>query len=267
MAAKPSGWMPDEAEEAADRLFVSALARGLEILRAFRPNDGILGNLEIARRTGLPSATVSRLTYTLTKLGCLEHLPRLGKYQLGPAVLALGYAAYSDLDIRRRARPVMEEFAKREKVNVGLATPDRLDMLYVESCRETGTMMHRLEAGSRIPMVTTAMGRAYLAGIGAAEREFLTRRIEQAAAADWPQLGLVLEEAIGSVATRGYCIANWQPDIIAAGVPMRGPNGAFRYAMNVGGPTFLIDRHRLETDLAPRLVSLVRNLERELGFV
>ncbi|KAB2911773.1 MAG: IclR family transcriptional regulator [Hyphomicrobiaceae bacterium] len=266
MDRKPAGWLPDASDEATDRLFVSALARGLEILRTFRPSDGVLGNLEIARRTGLPSATVSRLTYTLTKLGYLEHLPRLGKYQLGPAVLALGYAAYSDLDIRRRARPVMDEFAKREKVNVGLATPDRLDMLYIESCRETGSMMHRLEAGSRIPMATTAMGRAYLAGIGAAERDFLMRRIEETAAADWRRLAKEIENALASVAKRGFCVTNWQPDIIAAGVPMRGPNGPFRYAMNVGGPTFLIGRDRLETDLAPRLVSLVRNLERELGF-
>ena len=34
-----------------DRMFVNALARGLEILRVFDPSDGPLGNQEIARRT------------------------------------------------------------------------------------------------------------------------------------------------------------------------------------------------------------------------
>ncbi len=54
-----------------DRQFVEALARGLEVLRAFAPNHALLGNQEIARATGLPKPTVSRLTYPLTKLGYL----------------------------------------------------------------------------------------------------------------------------------------------------------------------------------------------------
>ena len=58
-----------------DRKFITALARGLEVLRAFTPTEGLLGNGEIAERTGLPKPTVSRLTYTLTKLGYLEFLP------------------------------------------------------------------------------------------------------------------------------------------------------------------------------------------------
>src|SRR5256885_13076191 len=49
-----------------DRKFVTALARGLEVLRVFTPTEGLLGNGEIAERTGLPKPTVSRLTYTLT---------------------------------------------------------------------------------------------------------------------------------------------------------------------------------------------------------
>src|SRR6516165_2654986 len=60
-----------------DRNFVIALARGFEVLRAFKPTDGMLGNQEIAARTKLPKPTVSRLTYTLTRLGYLTHLARL----------------------------------------------------------------------------------------------------------------------------------------------------------------------------------------------
>ena len=48
-----------------DRQFVTALARGLEILRCFQAGDPALGNQDIAERTGLPKPTVSRLTHTL----------------------------------------------------------------------------------------------------------------------------------------------------------------------------------------------------------
>ncbi len=73
------------------RQFVTALARGLEVLRAYRPGEMSLGNQEIAQRTGLPKPTVTRLTYTLCELGYLLHQPRDGGYELGPAVLGLGY--------------------------------------------------------------------------------------------------------------------------------------------------------------------------------
>ena len=66
-------------------LGLAPLARGLEVLRCFTPLEPMLGNKEISVRTGLPKPTVSRLTYTLTKLGYLRHNMRLGKYQLKDA--------------------------------------------------------------------------------------------------------------------------------------------------------------------------------------
>src|SRR6202165_1701300 len=94
---------------ATDRRFVAALSRGLEVLRAFRPNDGLLGNQEIAARTNLPKPTVSRLTYTLTKLGYLTPVPRFEKYQLAPSAMALGYAALANLGVRHLSEPFREE--------------------------------------------------------------------------------------------------------------------------------------------------------------
>ena len=98
-----------------DRKFVTALARGLDVLRAFEPRDNLLGNQEIARRTGLPKPTVTRLTYTLTKLGYLSYNKELERYQLGMGVLALGYATLANFGIRQIARPYMQDLA--EEVN------------------------------------------------------------------------------------------------------------------------------------------------------
>src|SRR5437016_8344950 len=146
-----------------DRKFVVALARGLDVLRAFTPSEGLLGNQEIATRAGLPKATVSRLTYTLTKLGYLTHVERLGKYQLAPAALSIGYSTLANMRIRYIARPDMQELANYVGASVSLGSRDRLNMMYVGHCRAKSAVMLRLDLGSRIPIATTAMGRALIA--------------------------------------------------------------------------------------------------------
>ena len=117
------------AEKDKDRQFVTSLARGLEVLRAFRPGDGVLGNLEIANRTGLPRPTVSRLTATLAKLGYLEYVARLRKYRIGPSVLALGYVFLSSLDVRRAANAAMQELADYAEASVTLRATDEIALI------------------------------------------------------------------------------------------------------------------------------------------
>lgn len=49
-------------DEEKDRQFVTALARGLELLRCFSPRESVLSNQELARKANLPRPTVSRPT-------------------------------------------------------------------------------------------------------------------------------------------------------------------------------------------------------------
>ena len=83
--------------------------------------------------------TVSRLTYTLTQLGYLNYDRKLGVYSLGGGVLALGYVALAHLDVRRVARPLMQDLADECGASVGLGARDRLNMLGVENCEGART--------------------------------------------------------------------------------------------------------------------------------
>lgn len=246
-----------------DRQFVIALARGLDILRAFTPQDSLLGNHEIAARTGLPRPTISRLTHTLTRLGYLKHSERLGKYQLGTAVLSLGYAVLANMGLRQVARPFMQELADHANASVSLGSRDRLNMVYVEHCRAIGTVTLRLDLGSRIPIATTAMGRALLAALPDSEREYLMRHIARRDSVNWPRIRAGIERAIDDYKSKGFVVSagDWQTDVHAVGVPMIPADGSGIVAFNCGGPSFLFDRKRLVTDLGPRLVNVVRNVE------
>jgi len=139
-----------------DRQFVTALARGLDILRAFHAGEGMLGNQEIAHRTGLPKPTVARLTHTLTELGYLNYIRRFRKYELGASVLALGYAAISSMDVRRASRQPLEQLAHALNASTALGGRDRHSMIYLEACRGPSVVAITHDVGTRVPMATTA---------------------------------------------------------------------------------------------------------------
>jgi len=251
---------------AKDRQFVTSLARGLSVLRVFKPGDQVLGNGEIAERTGLPKPTISRLTHTLTKLGYLTYSERLGKYQLGIPVLSLGYALLSNTELRRVARPHMQRLADYANASVALAGRDRLSMVYVENCQ--GSMVTlRLDVGSRIPIATTAIGRAFLIALPETEQDYLLEAIKRHSGDDWPKIRDGIEKARRDIETIGCCYSfcEWQSDVNGVGVPFRYGDDANMMAFNCGGPSYQVTRKRIEQDIGPRLIDMVRGLEAELG--
>ena len=265
--------MPTEAQRPAaspaggDRKFVVALARGLDVLRAFRPGDGVLGNLEIAARTGLPRPTVSRLTYTLTKLGYLTAVPRFGKYALAPAALALGYTALASQGIRPVAQPHMQALADYAGGAVAVGARDRLSMVYLAQARSESALQVRLDLGARIPVASTAMGRALLAALPADERTPLLDAIAERAGGDWPQLRDSIDASLETFVRHGFTVSagEWQEDVHAVGVPLLRGDGSPPLAFNCGAPAFRFTRQHLMDEIGPRLVGMVRTIEAALG--
>jgi len=252
---------------ATDRSFVVALSRGLDVLRAFQPNDGLLGNQEIAARTKLPKPTISRLTYTLTKLGYLTPVPRFEKYQLAPSAMALGYAALANLGVRHLSEPYREEVMRATGGAVAVGGRDRHSMIYFGQSRNGLTLGVQLDVGSRIPIATTAMGRAYLWALGSDERAALLRELREHYGSRWPKLRDGIERSGETVARHGFAISagEWHDDVAAVGVALKLNDGTGPYAFNCGAPAFRFTEDRLLSDIGPRLVAMVRNIEAALG--
>ncbi len=251
-----------------DRQFVTALARGLEVLRCFKPSDRHLGNQDIAERTGLPKPTISRLTYTLTRMGYLYHDEKLGKYQLGSGVLSLGYSFITNMDVLKIARPLMQELADYSHTVVSVGSRDRLGMVYLDGRHSiTATVSLRREPGTRVPIATTAMGRALLCGLPEHEREKLMDNIRQRDPARWPKNKAGIEQALRDYNERGFClsIGDWRSDVNAVGVPMLPIAGCRLLTFNSAAPSFVLRQHMLEDDIGPRLVNMVRTVESEVA--
>jgi DNA-binding IclR family transcriptional regulator len=252
---------------ATDRSFVVALSRGLDVLRAFQPNDGLLGNQEIAARTNLPKPTVSRLTYTLTRLGYLTQVPRFEKYQLAPAAMALGYAALANLGVRHLSESFREEVMRETGGAVAVGARDRLSMIYVGQSRNGLALGVQLDVGSRIPIATTAMGRAYIWALPDEERTTLLRELKEHYGSRWSRMREGIERSGEMIERLGFALSvgEWQDDVHAAGVALKLNDGTGPYAFNCGAPAFRFTEERLRNDIGPRLVAMVRNIEAALG--
>ncbi|MBN9584650.1 MAG: IclR family transcriptional regulator [Afipia sp. 62-7] len=253
-------------KHATDRSFVIALSRGLDVLRAFRASDGLLGNQEIAARTNLPKPTVSRLTYTLTKLGYLTPVPRFEKYQLAPAAMSLGYSALANMGIRHLSDPYRDQLMRETGGAVAIGARDRLSMIYFGQSRSELTVGVLLDVGSKVPIATTAMGRAYLWALPDDERAELMREIKEHAGADWPRVRDGIERAGECIAKHGFAMSagEWHSDIHAVGVAMKLNDGTGPYAFNCGAPAFKFSESLLKNDIGPRLVAMVRKIETAL---
>lgn len=250
---------------ATDRKFVTALSRGLDVLRCFGPRDRWLTNLEMARRTGLAKPTVSRLAYTLTRLGYLRYSERLNKYALGSAAISLGYAALGQMDIRRVARPLMQELSDYTKASVHLAVNDRRSMQVVDTYWNAASFV--IDIGSRIPVATTSLGRAFVCALPPLERKRVLDSIREARPDDWAVTRKRFDQAFKDYEELGFCfsLGDWRREVNAVAAPLIPPDGSAPVVIGCSGAAFQLPPDMLKRDVGPRLLALVGNVQSALA--
>lgn len=213
---------PEKApRQASEAVLNRSLERGLLLLRAFGPGADALGNGEFVERTGLPKATVSRLARTLVECGFLEHDAGRQVYRLGVPVLSVAHAMRAGSTLLQAAVPLMREVAQKRQINVGLAAADGDEMVYLESFRyNQRASLRTVVSGQRVPMELTALGRAHLATLDAAERAARLASLERRDSRRSKPIRTQILEAIEHVRRTGYCVESWQPEVVALATPL-----------------------------------------------
>ncbi|HEY4069818.1 MAG TPA: helix-turn-helix domain-containing protein [Burkholderiaceae bacterium] len=235
-----------------------SLERGIEILRAFRPGSTLLGNGELAERTGLAPATVSRLTQTLVGAGLLDHDRAARAYRLAVPVLSLAHAMRAGSGLLQIAAPRMHALAEKLRINVGLAVADRTEMVYLEAVRyNRRPSLRTVVSGQRIPMELTSLGHAWLAAAAPAERSALLQQFAQRRG-DWPVLRSQIQAAIDHVRRLGWCAASWQPEVVAVSTPLLRDNERI-YVLNVSVSSSA-PAGELALELSAPLLALARQI-------
>jgi DNA-binding IclR family transcriptional regulator len=246
---------------------VSALERGIAVLRCFDETRRTLTSTELSRLTGVPRPTVTRLATTLVALGLLKVEPEGDRYMLGPGVVSLARVFLAGLDVRAAARPHMQAMAEDAGGSVYLAVCDGLDMVIVEACRPRSTMLApRLDVGSRAPIANSALGRAYLWAMPREERARLIESLRLTRGSDWAALEPPLKRALEEGDKLGYLISagEFHREINSVSVPLVGPSGEIM-ALNCGTAAFVYTEDHLRKEIAPRLQKMALALAADIG--
>ncbi|MBM3347021.1 MAG: IclR family transcriptional regulator [Betaproteobacteria bacterium] len=255
----------DSAEK--DPQFAYTLARGLEVLRAFDAESTELGNREISGRVGIPRSTVARLTRTLEMLGYLHYDSATSRYRLTTAMLCLAHPVLARLAIRRIARPHMQQLADYAHGSVSLGSRLGLDIVLVSSCIDINSITARPEIGARWPIGDTALGVAYLAACGEAQRNVLLNGIAAGGRVDMKSLRPLLRAELDRFSKHGFCLVRDRArrGMHAVSAPVRNTDGEIM-VLNCTIAAFQLAPDSLENDIGPRLVNLAHSIEMGLGI-
>lgn len=251
-------------ENANDREFVTALARGLKVLQAFRSGEERLSNADLAQRCDLPRSTVARLTHTLMRVGFLHQVEEYGRYRLGLATLTLGRTMLGRLDFRDASGELLQQLSNDAGAMVAVGIREEFSVLYVDTRRSQSTAVTlNLGIGSRLPLTTTAMGLAHLLIMEKAQRGALLARMQRLD----PESGSHVERALELAAEqmqRWGCVTSfgqWKKEINGIAVPLDLGSSLPALVLNVAAPVSTITPEQFLADVRPRLIETKLKIE------
>ncbi len=252
----------DSSERSSDDGVIQVVARAFDVMRCFEGHNVRLGNRDVARRCGLPPSTVSRLTFTLTRLGHLVYLPDDQKYRLGPSAIAMSTSMVKGLQARDLMRSYMQQMAEKLPGTIGFVLPDRYELVYLEYARTYNTIGLHSTTGTRIAMSRTAAGHAYVAALDEAKCDALLRKMDR----DCPDDAALLRDSLAddreSLRSRGYvmCSGKWHPQISGCSVPLWSQQYQTFVVVTIGLLTSMYDDARMHSEVAPQMLELARTI-------
>jgi DNA-binding IclR family transcriptional regulator len=157
--------------------FIEAIARGLDVIRAFGPGRPVMSLAGVAAASDLPRPTARRILLTLEQLGYVRAAggqsggQSAGGYELTPRVLDLGMSYVLSRGLWEVARPHMEALVAQTRESTSIAQLDGSDIVYVARVAVPKIVTLSVTIGTRFPAMQTSLGKVLLAALPLAEAE------------------------------------------------------------------------------------------------
>jgi len=221
-----------------DPLTVRALARGLSILSLFDVDHRAYNIDEIAEKTGLLRMTAYRMVRTLEAAAYLVRDTATNQYHLGPATIAIAYAADDHTQFVELARPFLERLVETTGESVTLAVPVDGTPVCVAIIDSSRPFQRQAAPGRIIGDLASVHGKIFAAfspaekraAILAQERRRHTPRTVTDPELLAGELDRIVEEGVA------YDVEGLYVSTCAVGCPVRDQVGAVVAAMSVVMP-------------------------------
>jgi IclR family pca regulon transcriptional regulator len=236
--------------------FIEALARGLDVIAAFRPAYGALTLTEVAAATGLARPTARRILLTLAELGYVRLED--GAFALTPKVLDLGVAFVRSQGLWDIARPHMRALVARTNESCSVAQLDGSDIVYVARVAIPKIVGLSVQIGTRFPALATSLGKVLLAALPQATLEAtLAEPTRSGLVPRWQPDIAERDAALCEVRARGWALTDEQLTlgIRSVAAPLRDGSGRVLAALNVNAHAAETSVDRLVGEYLPLLLA------------
>jgi len=250
-----------------DRLFVNALARGMALLEAFDDGWQAMGLSDLTRVTGLPLATVQRLTHTLATIGYLEKDGDSRRYRLTPRALGLTYRFLRSTPLYDAAIPIVVAFRDEWQETVNVSLLDGPDAVLLMRMPGAARLHPPSVIGRRMPAHATSTGLAQLSFLPPEE---VDRRLGAAPLRALTERTVVdpdrIRQRLETIRQRGYAVVEEEAaqGEMALAAPILDQRGHPLAAIGVTLATSHWTRARAERDLASGLMRAAETIARNL---
>jgi IclR family pca regulon transcriptional regulator len=214
--------------------FIEALARGLDVLRCFSPEQSRMSLSQVAQAADLARPTARRILLTLEELGYVR--ASNGVFTLMPKVLELGMAYIGALGLWDMAHPHLEDLVRQTGESSSMAQLDGSDIIYVARVAVPKLIALRVDVGTRFPAMLTSQGKVLLAALPPEEAlHILSQRsrsgIKTPDAVDPQRTRDILDQ----VREQGWALADEElaPSVRSIAVGVRDGKNTVRASMNV----------------------------------
>jgi len=235
------------------------------VLECFSPHRDSFSLAELSRLVDFPKSSLYRVVKTLSEMSYLRYDEQSRRYYLGTRVLSLGFSVLQSMELREIARPYLEKLSRECNKTVNLAILDKHEMVYIERVRVPGLRAFNISIGNRIPVWSTAVGKAVLAHLEPMRLEALLKQLKEV-----PEFAISETKLIGTldqVRKDGFAINDQEflRGVRAVAVPICSPDGV-NCAINIVVEPEEVSISELKNYYAPKLMSVGKELSGALGY-
>ncbi|MFW0785978.1 IclR family transcriptional regulator [Gordonia sp. CPCC 206044] len=228
----PIGTVTPGGTEAADRV--------ADVLLLFARSDAPLGVSAIARSLSLSKAVVHRILRSLVARSLLQTVPDTSEYMLGPAAAALSARAFSQIDVRSLAAPILRRLRDETQETTTLSVMTGKERVYLDQFESPQEVKMVVEIGVRLPLHSGASSRAILAFLPGS---FIDDAVRDRQAIDPEFVEDGYRHELDQIRERGYSISLDERGTGAASIaaPIFDAAGNVMGSISSSGPAFRYD--------------------------